>query len=116
APAERGVFALRARSARTRSEAARGARLPREPGDRPPRADALAAADPRGTRRRDRNGAGPGTACARSALSFRDAVVVGRTGSGRRIDRRRGAGDSASSEQARARGDYRLVHGPDAAG
>ena len=45
--------------------------VPREPGDRPPRADAPAAADPRGVGRGFRNGGRPGPPGARGALPVR---------------------------------------------
>ena len=103
APAEPGIRPLRARPARTRSQATRRARPAREPRDRPPRADALAAGDPRGTRRRVHHAAGPGTASARGAVSFGDALVAGRTASGCHRDRRPCARNSASCKQTRAR-------------
>ena len=79
-----GVHALRAPAVGTRSEETCRGRAAREPGDRPPRADAPAAGDPRGARRRLGNGAGSRAAGARGALPFRDALVAGRETPGRR--------------------------------
>ena len=58
------------------------ARRPCEPRDRPPRADAPAAGDPRGARCRARNEGGSGPACARGAVPVGGALVGDRPGSG----------------------------------
>ena len=97
-----GVRALRAPAARARPEGARGARCPREPRDRPPRADAPAAGDSRGARRRVRDPGGPGAARARGAVPVGGALVAGRPASGRRRRRRR-RGRCAASRRAGSR-------------
>ena len=95
---------------------ARPARPAREPGDRPARADAPAAGDPRGARCRDDLTGGPGPASARRAVSGREALVAERPRVGGRRDRHAGASHPASGEQAVARSDHGRADGAVAAG
>ncbi len=59
---------------------------------------------------------GSGPARARGALPVGGALVAGRPASGRRRRRRRGGRRAAEREQACARSDHGVVHGPVAAG